>query len=406
MTSLLTYLYLSFLPNEIAIFLGGVRMEPYRLFLIGYFIYALVNGKNTLQHGFERYLVAALVWVALSNIVRRGGDGIEPSVIYFLEVWVGYLIGRNAITSIAVFKRYIENYLLLLLIVVPFAIYESQTGHRILHVWASKLSGVYAEHYLGPDYFRYGVHRSSTIFSHPILYSVCASVLFTYVISKAYGGAKKALYSIAVVTSLLTAMTSAGFLMVFLAIILIVIERLSKTINILKPMILYGGAFMLVVIELLSDRGAVKFIMSSLALNPQTAYMRYAQYEYSKDDIMANPLWGTGGEWTRPLGIPGSIDNYWIVMALQFGLFNLVMMVLFWVGLARGLYVIRNASSYFFYAYVSMTALGIAALTVHFFDRAQILAYMLLGTYSGLIVMYRRSSIAARNQLTSGFTGS
>lgn len=375
------------------------------MFLIGYFVYALIKGKNTLDHGFERYLIAALVWVALSNIMRRGADGIEPTIIYFLEVWVGYLIGRNAIASISDFKRYIKNYLLLLLLVVPFAIYESQTGHRILHVWASKLTGVYAEHYLGSQYYRYGVHRSSTIFSHPILYSVCASVLFTYVISKAYGGVKKTLFMVAVVTALLTAMTSAGFLMVFLALILIAIERLSKTINVLKPMILYGGAFMLVVIELLSDRGAVKFIMSSLALNPQTAYMRYAQYEYSKDDIMANPLWGTGGEWTRPLGIPGSIDNYWIVMALQFGLFNLVMMVLFWVGLARGLYAIRNASSYYFYAYVSMTALGIAALTVHFFDRAQILAYMLLGAYSGLILLHRRNSFFNRNPLASRFAG-
>ncbi|MAE92348.1 MAG: hypothetical protein CMI67_22705 [Pelagibaca sp.] len=380
-------------------------MEPYRLFLIGYFLYAQFKGKNKLHHGFERYLVAALVWVALSNIVRRGADGIEPSAIYFLEVWVGYLIGRNAITSIADFKRYIKNYLLLLLILVPFAIYESQTGHRILHVWASKLTGVYAEHYLGPEYFRYGVHRSSTIFSHPILYSVCASSLFVFVISKAYGSAQKTLFAIAVITALLTAMTSAGFLMVFLALILIAIERLSKTISVLKPMILYSGAFMLVVIELLSDRGAVKLIMSSLALNPQTAYMRYAQYEYSKDDIMANPLWGTGGEWTRPLGMPGSIDNYWIIMTLQFGLFNLIMMVLFWVGLARGLYAVRNVSLYFFYAYVSMTALGVSALTVHFFDRAQILAYMLLGTYSGLILIHRRSSKAMRNRLTSGFTG-
>lgn len=386
MGALLAYLYLCFLPNEIALFLGSVRLEPYRLFLIGYFVYSVSRGTNGLIYDYEKYLLAAIGWVALSNIATMSGlSGLEPSVIYFLQVWVGYTIGRNAIQNIGSFRQFVGNYLWLLLILAPLALYESQNGYRLTHVLASKITGIYAEPNLGPDYYRYGVHRSSTIFSHPILYSVCATSMFIYVISKFYTGFIKSAFLFAIIAALYSAMTSAGFLMVMITVTLLIIERASKSVLILKPMLVYGGGMLLVAIELLSNRGAVKFLMSTLAFNPQTAYMRYAQFEYTKDDIMRSPWFGINGEWTRPVGIPGSVDNYWIVMALEYGLPNLILMVLFWYKMGRVLYLQSEKHAYIFFSYVSLVSIGVAALTVHLFDRAQILTYLVLGAYSGLL---------------------
>ena len=391
MGALLAYLYLCFLPNEIALFIGTVRFEPYRLFLIFYFIYSVYRGTNGIIYKYEKFLLAAVGWVALSNMATMSGlSGLEPSVIYFLQVWVGYTIGRNAIQNIGSFRQFIGNYLWLLLILAPLALYESQNGYRLTHVLASKITGIYAEPNLGPDYYRYGVHRSSTIFSHPILYSVCATAMFIYVISNFYSGFVKSAFFLAIVAALYSAMTSAGFLMVMIIATLLMIERVSKSVLILKPMLVYGGVMMLITIELLSNRGAVKFLMTTLAFNPQTAYMRYAQFEYTKDDIMRSPWFGINGEWTRPPGIPGSVDNYWIVMALEFGLPNLILMVLFWYKMGRLLYLQRESHVYIFFAYLSLTSIGVAALTVHLFDRAQILTYLILGAYTGLLYTVQR----------------
>lgn len=391
MGALLTYLYLCFLPNEIAVFIGSVRFEPYRLFLIFYFFFSVYRGTNGLLFDYEKYLLAAIGWVSISNISTMPGfTGIEPSLIYFLQLWVGYTIGRNAIRSIGSFRVFIGRYLGLILILAPLALYESQNGYRLTHVLASKITGIYAEPSLGQGYFRYGVHRSSTIFSHPILYSVCATAMFIYVISNFYSGFIKSAFLLSIVAALYTAMTSAGFLMVMIIATLLMIERVSKSIHILKPMLVYGGILTLVVIELLSNRGAVKFLMSTLAFNPQTAYMRYAQFEYTKDDIMRSPWFGINGEWTRPIGIPGSVDNYWIIMALEYGLPNLLLMVVFWYKMGRLLYLEREKHAYVFFAYLSLASIGIAALTVHLFDRAQILTYLILGVYAGLLFTVQR----------------
>lgn len=408
MGALLAYLYLCFLPNEIALFIGSIRFEPYRLFLIFYFIYSVYRGTNGIIYKYEKYLLAAVGWVALSNMVTMSGlSGLEPSVIYFLQVWVGYTIGRNAIQNIGSFRQFIDSYLLLLLILAPLALYESQNGYRLTHVLASKITGIYAEPNLGPDYYRYGVHRSSTIFSHPILYSVCATAMFIYVISNFYSGFVKSAFFLAIVAALYSAMTSAGFLMVMIIATLLMIERVSKSVLILKPMLVYGGVMMLITIELLSNRGAVKFLMTTLAFNPQTAYMRYAQFEYTKDDIMRSPWFGINGEWTRPAGIPGSVDNYWIVMALEYGLPNLILMVLFWYKMGRLLYLQRESHVYIFFAYLSLTSIGVAALTVHLFDRAQILPYLILGAYTGLLyTVQRQKAQQATMQLSAESSGS
>lgn len=389
------YMVLVFLPNEIAAFVGSVRLEPYRIILLLAAAGVIANVLKKPLESFEKYLLASVLWSMLAILVKHGSGGIQTAIIYFLEVWVGFYIGYFAIRNKDKFISLIKIYFGFLVVLAPFAILESQTGYRLLHVVAGQVSGVYGEPYLAGDYFRYGVHRSSTIFSHPILYAVCTAAVMPFLFSRARLSKFRILYWGASFCALYAAMTSAAFLMVMIIIFLRIVDLLSKKISGLKSGIIYGFWGMVIFLEIFSNQGAIRFLMNIVALNPGTAFMRYLQIEFSKDDILSHPFFGISGDWTRPFWIPPSIDNYWIVVALDSGLPGLILLVLFWYTLAMALYRHRMLSPdrLMFFSFTSVFALGVAAITVDYFDRAQILIYFLFGMYAGLLNLLRENSV-------------
>jgi hypothetical protein len=337
-----------------------------------------------------------VIWAFIAELTH--GVNFEGAAIYFLEVWCGFLLAKEGIRNIDELFQFVKLYALFFLLLFPFALYEAATGYRMLHVAASNISGIPTLDYLGDKYIRFGVHRSSTSFSHPILYGYCAAAIFPLLLYKEQFR-KFSIYWVGIIGAVATSLTSAGILMIAASTMMTFLKKLIDRYDRIdrKLVAVFLGALLFV--ELLSNRGAFKFIMSLVALNPQTAYMRHAQIEHVTDDILSNPWFGTGGHWTRPWWMPGSLDNYWYSNALNYGIPSILLILIFWFLLSKKLYALKNQlASLPYLCFASMSIILVGAFTVDLFDRAQPVTFILLGLFSKVMILAsERESTYKRN---------
>ncbi|WP_420336490.1 O-antigen ligase family protein [Roseibium sp.] len=73
-------------------------------------------------------------------------------------------------------------------------------------------------------------------------------------------------------------------------------------------------------VEVLSDRPAIIAIVTNLSFNGYTAYLRVTLFDYGMAQVARTPLLGVGyNEWELPTWMSGSIDNYWLFIAITYG---------------------------------------------------------------------------------------
>lgn len=388
--AVVVFILLAMLPSEIHTVLAGVRLEPYRIFLI---IYALVNIRGMFASRYERFellLLLFCIWAIVSFVAVHGGAGVQSGIIRFLEVWTVYYMSRSYSVSYgeAGVKKIVTLVSAIFLIMVPLALLESQTGMRYTHIWAASIFGTDTYPFVGENYFRYGVYRSSVTFDHPILYSVIA-MAFAPLAWFLYSGLKRSLFSFAYLVAAYTAMTSAGIAMLLINVVWHFVHRVDQK----KPgffrKLVYGFIFLFILISVASNQGPIKILMKLIALNPATAYARYSQWMYAWDDVMRNKFLGIGfNEWTRPWWMHHSIDSYWLHMAVTHGLISLVILAGFWGLLTRALLIKSKVTGDYRCIVYSgvVTSIIFAGLTVAFFDRAQMFIYLIVGIIVGHVL--------------------
>jgi hypothetical protein len=86
------------------------------------------------------------------------------------------------------------------------------------------------------------------------------------------------------------------------------------------------AGFALVALELLSNRGAFKFLAAGLAFNSGSSYNRVLIFQYGGAEVLRHPVFGIGfGDWERPGWMGSSVDNFWLLIALRHGLPSLTL---------------------------------------------------------------------------------
>ncbi len=137
-------------------------------------------------------------------------------------------------------------------------------------------------------------------------------------------------------------------------------------------------------------------------LDPATAWYRKAQIDYSMDDILGNPFFGTE-TWTRPIWVSASIDDHFLAIALRSGIpslvFFLAALYLLWRALAQ---IDANQQPMQFARLrrgwgLMMVALIFGGLTVTYFGRMQ----PLLAFYVGLGACVAASVTAPARSVSS-----
>jgi hypothetical protein len=204
-----------------------------------------------------------------------------------------------------------------LLILVPFGVVEAVTHRAVM------LELIPQSVRIITNEPRWGLRRAQTVFGHPILFGVFCSTgfgLFWYVMrSKLTRVGGTALAFVGTFVSL----SSGALLSVVFQTIFMGWEMMTKSIP--RRWTIFSILFLLlnITIDLLSNRTPFHVLVSYATFNSGTAYYRILIWEYGIENVWTNPMFGLGAnieQWVRASWMHSSADNYWLLLAMQFGI--------------------------------------------------------------------------------------
>jgi O-antigen ligase len=83
-----------------------------------------------------------------------------------------------------------------------------------------------------------------------------------------------------------------------------------------------------IAVTLASNRGPAKVLISYLSFSAQSSYNRILIWEYGTAEIWRHPLFGLGlGDWIRAPWMSDSMDNFWLITGVRYGLPALIFLV-------------------------------------------------------------------------------
>ena len=386
LTGALFYLAL-IVPLEFSLTVAGLRLSPYRVFLLLMFIPMVIQLIRE-----NRVLPADLLvamhafWAALALGVYGGlAVGIESGGIYVVESLGAYLVGRVAVSSPETSRAMLRFMVLALILMAVFTVPESITGFHFLREASRAVMGGAALPNIDP---RLGLHRAFGSFDHPILYGVFAASTFAgayYVLGKERLR-WQSLSVLGVICGSAFISLSAGPLMALVCqVVVLTWDRMTKGIQ-LRWAFLVSSIFMVwAAVTLASNRGFVKVFISYFTFSTQSAYNRTLIWDYGTAEVARHPLFGIGlGDWIRAPWMSDSMDNFWLLTAVRYGLPALLFLVsaILLIAMQQYRYVGRDKdlNRYRMGWLTIIIGLSISGVTVHFWNALFAYVFFLIGT--------------------------
>lgn len=312
--------YILLLPPQFNLTIGGSVLPPYRLFLIPAALFVMRSAlRGHLRFAWsDLAITGAALWIVLSLFVTsKASDAITSVAAQFCDIALAYWFGRAALRNL----QDLRIFLLLLapglgLTAIIIAV-ESVTKTHLLQPFVAALTG---QGYFAESPTRLGLLRAKGPFPHSILGGLfLASFLPLYALSGLRGWPR--LTGFAASLASFFALSSAAFLALGAGLALLVYNWLSEQIRNLtwRLFFLFAGLFVFVA-ELGTNSGSYSLIMRFASFNSHNGYYRLLIWRHGINNVEKNPWFGIGyTEWERPAWMPGSIDHFWLMLAVQFG---------------------------------------------------------------------------------------
>jgi hypothetical protein len=386
--SLLIPIFVFSLALPFFFYLGPTRLSPYRLVLVVTFIPTLMAwlsgslGRTRLP---DILMLLAATWGVVVLVSMHGIDnGLQSAGIFVIETFGAFLFARRYIRDVFAFQRMVRSLVLMVLFLLPFAVYENVAGSPILIELFGKMFPVYN---IVIDEPRLGLRRAQGPFEHFILFGVVCSSAFALSFY-AFGAATRLggrLASGLVAMAVFSSLSSGALLSVAVQVILIVWDKITANVTrrwaILATVVI--TAFF--VVDLTSNRTPFEVFISYLTFNADTSYMRVQIWHYGTQSVMQHPIFGIGlNDWERPSWMGGSIDNFWLDTAVSRGIPGFLFIAGGFLSVCFGLGRLRNLS--FEVAQcrkgliITICGLIVALCTVHVWDAPYVLIVFLLGS--------------------------
>lgn len=305
---------------------AGFRVDPTRLvamFTIIPFAAMVYGGRYGPVRGPDILLPLYGIWVIIALVAVHGFEQIDFGGIAFVEVVGAYLIGRVLVRDLDTFKFMLRLLMWCLAILFPLVIYELLTQRML---FTEIFGGVFDVPQRSPSArTRLNLQRIQTVFDHPILFGLFCSMLF----GNAYIYFRNSPFKRFVVMGFIAMMTlfslsSAPLLALALQLGLIVWGIMTKD-NF--KLFLGLAVFFYITIDLLSNRTPITIMIDMLVFEAGTAWTRVITFRYAQPVVLDNPIFGIGfNDWPRPHWLVASVDNYWLLTAMRYGLVGLVLL--------------------------------------------------------------------------------
>lgn len=332
------FIYLMTVVLPIHFQAGPLQMTTMRLFLMFMLVpltFQLLSGKYGKVILTDYMFFAHLIWAAVALYHNNPDRMVEQVGSVGMEFLGGYLIGRAFIRTPAQFIALAKMLVLLVCISTLLAIYESKTGHPLILETIRKLPGVGTVARVMIEK-RLNLFRAQVVFAHPIHYGLFCSVAFSMcfvALEGFYSTGRRIITSAIVGMSGMLALSSGALLAIVLQIGLISWFLMFRSIS--KRWWLLVGLFAMayIAIDLLSNRSPMRVFMSYATFSAHNAYWRSIIFEWGMKNIYANPVFGIGlNDWVRPDFMhSGSMDNFWLVMGVRYGVLGFVTLAIGYV---------------------------------------------------------------------------
>lgn len=373
---------------------GSLALSPYRLVLVATFIPCLLawlSGKAGRIRTADILLFLYCGWATVSLIANHGvGASFQTAGILLIETVGPYLMARCYIRNVGTFREMIRLLFLMVAILLPFALLEAIANRDVI---MDLFSTVLPTHVIAITEPRWGLRRVQTVFEHPILHGVvCGSILALVfaVLGDGKSTSKKWLMTgvVGATTFLcfssgpLTAIAAQGMLLGWNWFL----RKNKNRWKLLWAMVFAAYLF----VSMASNQTVPEFFITHFAFDQLSAGYRVLIWNFGTESVLNHPLFGVGlGEWDRPSWMPPSIDMFWLIHAVYYGLPGGILMMAaflsnaFSVGYAKGL---DEETSRYKTAYViALTGLFMVGWTVHFWNTTYVLVMFLMGAGTFLL---------------------
>ncbi len=313
--------YVLFFPPQLNISIMGSVLPPYRFFLIPAFLFVIARAvRGNFKFVLPDYLIiiaTAWIWLAL-YMTSDFDDFFTGSVAQTIDIALAYFLARVTIQSLRDLRMFLLLMLPGLVLMAAVLVLESITHTHILQPIIGGLIGKGGYY---PIDERMGLMRGRGPFAHAILAGIFfASFLPLYVQSGIRGWPRIAgiLASVAafftVSSAALLALTSATALLVYNWIT-------HRVENISWRLFFIVLVMFIIVAEFGTKSGSFNLIMRFGSLNSSSAFNRVLIWRYGSQNVAKNPWFGLGfADWERPFWMGKSVDHYWLLQAMKFGI--------------------------------------------------------------------------------------
>ncbi|MEM1340684.1 MAG: O-antigen ligase domain-containing protein [Pseudomonadota bacterium] len=340
-------IYLLMVMIPFAFFAGPLYMTGVRLILllvVAPLTVMLLSGRFGRLMVSDIFFMLFLFWVTLSLTLNHPDRVIEQVGSRGVEFWGGYLLGRCFIRTREHFITLCKTLSVLAALLLPLALYESQTGNPILIDMIRRIPGIRSEVIVNIE-GRLGMERSQVIFAHPIHFGLFCSVAFalTFVaLDGLLSTTRRILFSLMIGFATFLALSSGALLALALQIFMIGWFFVFRDHERKWTYLLILFVLMYIAIDILSTRSPIRVFMSYATFSAHNAYWRAIIFEWGMMNIFGSvennippaPWFGIGlNDWVRPHFMPsGSVDNFWLATALLYGVPALILLLIGYVS--------------------------------------------------------------------------
>lgn len=323
----LVWAYLLTVILPVGFNIGSVAMTDLRVLLMLTVLPTTVKlfaGKYGKVYPVDYLFYLHILWASVALLKNNPGLALQNVGAFSVEFLGGYALARAYIRTPAAFVALIRAVVLLIFIALPFAFYEAKTGSSLILTWLSKLPGFWTVAEVNIEK-RMGLNRVQVYFAHPIHFGLfCSSVLsLTFVAMRGIlSDGARYLASMAVCVCVFLSLSSGALLAALLQMELVLWAYLMRRNEARWKILLAIFAVIYVVIDLGSNRTPLKVFMTYATFSTHNAYYRSIIFEWGMINVWANPIFGLGlRNWIRPHYMrSGSMDNFWLVMAVRYGI--------------------------------------------------------------------------------------
>ncbi|MEM1045750.1 MAG: O-antigen ligase family protein [Pseudomonadota bacterium] len=397
--SLLAILFLVSLFIPLRFTIGSFALEAYRVvLLIALFpsIIKWLTGSGGRVSIADVLIILHVFWASLAIFVVHGASFIEAIGIYAIEVLGTYFLARTQRPTPESFRQLFFILWVGILISLPIAMIESTTNQNIIIEALGQFTAIRSLQ--DP---RLGLFRAQTFFDHTILYGIVAASIFAptlFILVKNKNlFVKTCFISVPSVATFLS-LSSGAFAFFGLQVIATIWGFALRTANRWK---LFAAAVVgaYVFVEIAATRSPYTVLVYYLSFNSHSAYNRILIWDHATDDVLRNPLFGIGfNDWDRPYWMhSGSTDNFWLVVAVRYGLPGLIslMLCLFFVlrSAIRKDLSEKTLSSYRTAYCIMLISFSVAIINTHLWSRPFVLLIFYIGM-AGLFTMIVQTTSA------------